>query len=419
MNKKSKYIILLVCFFIGLLIIPSRLLPSGGSKNKGEQKMIAAEPENREKGREKPEKIIFTEDNRSDQLRSLTMSWNTNWNRRSIEYSELLHGGPPRDGIPSIYQPQFESVQESSGWLKENEPVILIELNGDARSYPIQILIWHEIVNDVVGGIPIIVTFCPLCNAAIVFDRRINGDVYEFGTSGLLRNSDLVMYDRKTESLWQQLTGEAIVGDHTGDSLVFLPGRIVSFNDFKLTYPDGKVLSRKTGFRRDYGRNPYVGYDSIDQSPFLFTGETDDRLKPMERVVAVSLETQSDESFDVAYPFTLLTEKRVINDTISGTPIVVFHINGTSSALDRAAIADGKDIGSSGVFSPIVKGQKYQFEKKGNNIVDKKTKSVWNIFGHAIKGPLKGESLRAIPHADHFWFAWAAFKPDTIIYNEP
>ncbi len=187
---------------IGFFTIPASLLFCRVSKTIQEHKTIASESENREKDKGISEKTILTEDNRSGQLRSLTKSWNTNWNRRSIEYSELLHGGPPRDGIPSIDDPQFESAQESSGWLKINEPVIFIELNGDARSYPIQILIWHEIVNDVVGGVPVLVTFCPLCNAAIVFDRRINGDVYEFGTSGLLRNSDLVMYDRKTESLW-------------------------------------------------------------------------------------------------------------------------------------------------------------------------------------------------------------------------
>ena len=137
----------------------------------------------------------------------------------------------------------------------------------------------------------------------------------------------------------------------------------------------------------------------------------------MERVATVTLRAQ-DRHFDVAYPFSILAEKGVVNDIVGDTPIVVFHIKGTSSTLDRAAIADGKDVGSSGVFSPFVNGQKYQFEKKGQNIVDTKTKSMWNVFGNAVKGPLKGEVLRAIPHADHFWFAWAAFKPDTIIYNE-
>ncbi len=138
----------------------------------------------------------------------------------------------------------------------------------------------------------------------------------------------------------------------------------------------------------------------------------------MERVVAVSVELQDGKSLDVAYPFSVLSEKGAINDTIGDTPIVVFHQRGTSSALDRAAIANGEDIGSSGVFSPFLKGQKYQFKKKGKNIVDTKTKSVWNIFGNAVTGPLKGEALKAIPHGDYFWFAWAAFKPDTLIYNE-
>ena len=159
---------------------------------------------------------ILTEDDRSSRLQSATRGWNTNWNKHTIDYDELLSGGPPRDGIPSIDEPEFVSPDEAEEWLADNEPVIALEIDGDARAYPLQILTWHEIVNDTVGGVPVAVTFCPLCNSAITFDRRLDGEIYEFGTSGLLRNSDLVMYDRTTESLWQQFTGEAIVGDLVG-----------------------------------------------------------------------------------------------------------------------------------------------------------------------------------------------------------
>jgi hypothetical protein len=206
---------------------------------------------------------ILTEDDRSNGLRRATGSWNTNWNKHTINYSELLSGGPPRDGIPSIDDPTFVSPGEAAEWLADNEPVIALEIDGDARAYPLQILTWHEIVNDTVGGVPVIVTFCPLCNSALTFDRRLGGEVYEFGTSGLLRNSDLVMYDRTSESLWQQLTGEAIVGDLVGETLDFLPSSLVGFGDFRETFPEGIVLSKDTGFGRNYGRNPYAGYDRI------------------------------------------------------------------------------------------------------------------------------------------------------------
>jgi hypothetical protein len=260
--------------------------------------------------------------------------------------------------------------------------------------------------------VPVLVTFCPLCNAAITFDRSLGGEVYEFGTSGLLRNSDLVMYDRTTESLWQQLTGDAIVGDLTGKGLTFLPSSLVSFDDFRESYPDGIVLSRDTGYSRDYGRNPYAGYDTIGRSPFLFTGPEDGRLPAMERVVNVTL-----ESVDVAYPLSVLSEMGVINDTQSGRDLVVFHKAGTSSALGAGVIAQGEDVGATGVFDPNLEGQTLSFTLDGERIVDEQTESTWNVLGQAIEGPLAGSSLAPIVHGDHFWFAWAAFKPDTIIYQ--
>lgn len=355
---------------------------------------------------------VMTEDNRSDRLRNLTSSWNTNWERHTIPYNEILSGGPPRDGIPSVDNPIFIDYAEAEEWLQDQEPVISLELNGDARAYPIQILTWHEIVNDTVGGIPVTVTFCPLCNSAIVFDRRVDGEVYEFGTSGLLRYSDLIMYDRTTESLWQQFTGEAIVGDMVGKKLIFLPSSLVSFADFRAAYPDGVVMSKDTGYDRRYGQNPYVGYDRIGQNPFLYDGIPDDRLPAMERVITVSF-----DDFDIAYPLPILMELGVINDTQNGRDLVLFHQEGTSSALDASTIADGRDVGAAAVFDPTLDGRKLTFVKENGQFRDKQTNSRWNIFGLALQGPLTGQQLTPIIHADHFWFSWAAFRPDTIIYE--
>ncbi len=257
-----------------------------------------------------------------------------------------------------------------------------------------------------------VVTFCPLCNAALAFDRTLDGRVYEFGTSGLLRNSDLVMYDRTSESLWQQFTGEAIAGELTGSQLRFLPAGIISFGDFREAHPDGSVLSRDTGYDRDYGANPYVGYDNIDQSPFLFRGDPDGRLPAMERVVAVEL-----DGVDIAYPFSSVTEAGVINDSRAGSGLVIFHEGGTASALGERVIAESADIGATGVFRPLVDGRKLTFRREGGAIVDEETGSTWNILGQATGGPLAGSQLEPLVHGNHFWFAWAAFKPDTIIYG--
>ena len=357
---------------------------------------------------------ILTGDDRSPQLQALTSAWNTNWALRTIDTSAILSGGPPRDGIPSIDAPLFISPDEAAGWLADNEPVIALEINGDARAYPLQVLTWHEIANDTVGGVPVVVTFCPLCNSALVFDRRFGEDVLEFGVSGLLRNSDLIMYDRTTESLWQQFTGEGIIGDLAGEQLAFVPSALVSFADFRGAYPDGQVLSRETGFSRDYGRNPYEGYDTVGSNPFLYRGPVDGRLQAVERVVTVSL---PEAGLDVAYPLSTLAASGVINDTQGGRDLVVFHKPGTSSALGAASIAEGQDVGATGVFDAVLDGRKLTFRVDGEAVVDEETGSTWNVLGQALAGPLAGQQLQPVVHGNHFWFSWAAFKPDTIVYE--
>ena len=256
------------------------------------------------------------------QLRAAGISyfgWETDFSKRSVEFSEISSGGPPRDGIPPLDEPVFTTFDDADDWLNSKEPVISLEIGGDARAYPLQIITWHEIVNDQVGGVPVSVTFCPLCNSAITFDRRLDGVVHDFGTSGNLRNSDLIMWDRQTETWWQQLTGEGIVGELTGKRLTFLPSSVISWEDFKATYPDGQVLSRETGFNRRYGENPYVGYDRADSPPFLFRGDLDGRLLPKERVAAVNI-----GEVDAAFPFTTLNEERVVNYTVAGQDLVIF-----------------------------------------------------------------------------------------------
>ncbi|HKY54390.1 MAG TPA: DUF3179 domain-containing protein [Anaerolineales bacterium] len=243
----------------------------------------------------------------------------TDFRKHSVPYSEILSGGPPKDWIPALKDPKFVSVSEADAWLKSKEPVILIQVGDEAKAYPIQILIWHEIANDTVGGEPLVVSFCPLCNTAIAFKRTVQGQILDFGTTGRLRYSNLIMYDRQTETWWQQATGEAIVGELTGAQLEFYPAAIISWRDFKTSYPEGKVLSRETGYPRDYGRNPYIGYDDVNNPPFLYQGPaTPNQLPPVARVLTIDLNGDA-----VAYPYETLEKLGVINDTVGDEPVVI------------------------------------------------------------------------------------------------
>ncbi len=338
--------------------------------------------------------------------------WRTNFDKHSVSMAEIRSGGPPKDGIPALDHPKFVGVSEAGRWLKPVEPVIALTIGGQDRAYPLQILVWHEIVNDTVGGVPVTVTFCPLCYTAIAFDRRAANRVLDFGTTGNLRKSDLVMYDRQTESWWQQAIGQAIIGDLTGTQLTILPAAIVSWDAFRTEHPEGTVLSKDTGFSRAYGINPYTGYDSANTQPFLFDGKPDGRLAPKEHVVTVSLGGE-----DIAYPYTLLKKRGVVNDTVGGTPIVVFYRPGASSALDAGSVSDGFDLGATGVFSPQLDGRRLTFEASGSDFLDSESGSRWNVLGRAVSGPLAGRRLDPIVHGDDFWFAWAAFKPATRVYR--
>ena len=340
--------------------------------------------------------------------------WNTNFCKHSVPLDEIISGGPSRDVIPPLDEPKFESVRQATEWLDDQEPVMWLEINGDFRAYPLQILIWHEIVNDVVGEVPVVVTFCPLCNASMVFQRPIiNDDLLNFGTSGNLRKSDLVMWDRQTESWWQQFIGEAIVGDLTGTQLKLLPSTILSWEDFKTKYPDGKVLSRDTGYLRDYGTNPYPGYDNINQFPFLFDGQVDDRYLPMTRVLGVEV-----GGVNKAFVYDLLVENKVLNHRLGGEAIVVFWKAGTNSAVDTSSIAEGRDVGTTGVFLRNVSDQELTFTaNKDGTFEDNETSSTWDILGTAMAGPLQGENLMALAHYDTFWFVWAAFVPEGSVLD--
>ena len=264
-------------------------------------------------------------------------SWRTNFDVRSIELDEITSGGPPKDGIPPIDDPMFEPVAAVSN-LADTEPVVGVVINGEARAYPLQVLMWHEIVNDSIGGVPVSVTFCPLCNAAVVFDRRLDGMVLDFGTTGRLRNSDLVMYDRQTETWWQQFLGEAIVGELTGKMLRMIPSRLESFARFRERAPDGQVLVPNDPGMRRYGANPYASYDSSAR-PFLYRGPGPQGIAPLARVVTGESASGGRE----AWSLDVLREKRRIE---SDAGLVITWEPGQNSALDSSRISDGVDVGN-------------------------------------------------------------------------
>lgn len=336
----------------------------------------------------------------------------TDFDNSSVDFSEILSGGPPKDGIPSIDDPKFIDIDNATEWLQKDEPVIVVSGGKSSKAYPLQILTWHEIVNDEIDGTAISVTFCPLCNASIVFDRTIEGVVHDFGTTGRLRLSDMVMYDRQTESWWQQFTGTGIIGKMNGVKLVQIPSHIVSFESFKQHHPEGMVLSRDTGINRDYGRNPYPGYDNINSSPFLFRGKTDDRLPPMERVL-----TLSSEGSTLLFDLPTLKKQPVLNTTFEDTSVAVFSFTSMNSALDKSRINQSRLIPSAAIYDANIDGKTLTFELQDGRAVDKETGSSWTLFGVAESGPLSGKKLKQLDGGVHFAFAWFAFDPEAEVFT--
>ena len=278
----------------------------------------------------------------ADPVRWKREGWATNFERASIDVTEILSGGPPKDGIPSIDDPQFVALSESD--LADIEPVISLEINGDARAYPLQILIWHEIVNDTVGGVPVAVTYCPLCNSAVVFERTIYDQVTTFGTTGKLRNSDLVMYDRATETWWQQFIGEAIIGELTGTALVARPAWLLSMAEFRAEHPDGLVQVPTTPGLRPYGRNPYVGYDS-SRTPFLYRGDMPEGITPMARVVVVRTDDRNT-------PLVVAMDTVRMGRLYEQDGYRLTWTAGQASAIDRERIEEGRDVGTIRAYRP-------------------------------------------------------------------
>jgi len=304
----------------------------------------------------------------------------TDFSKAAVDFVSIRSGGPPKDGIPAIDNPKFEALVSgfARGWAAEigdAEAVISVSIGGDARAYPLRILMWHEIVNDTVGGKPGAVRYCRLWNGAVAFERVLDGRVLDFGTTGKLRHSDLVMYDRQTETWWQQFTGEAIVGALTGKALKLVPSRLESFDRFRKRFPEGQVLVPNDPGLRRYGANPYVAYDEIGKLPFLYQGELPDGIHAMERVVAVEVAPGKYE----AWALSLLRERREIR----AGDLVIRWEAGQASALDAVTVGGGRDV--------------------GNIVVQRKA----------------GERFEDMPYDVTFAFVFHAFRPHGTLHRGP
>jgi hypothetical protein len=327
-----------------------------------------------------------------------------------VDLAQVVDGGQPPDGIPAIDEPRFQRTADVH-WVDDPEQVLVLDVEGEARAYPLQVLTHHEIVNDTVGGIPVAVTYCPLCGSGIAFDRRVDDRVLSFGTSGRLYLSDLVMYDRQTESLWPQIEGRAIAGVLTGAELTVLPAALVSWEQWRASHPDGWVLSRQTGYGFRYGSNPYFRYDDKTSMPLFLAGPVDNRIEWLKQPV-VGIRIGRDA---LAVDVQALRRDGVREVTVDGKELTVWWLPGARSSLDGFAVGEGREVGTTTVFDPVLDGRRLSFVPHGDVITDVETSSTWNALGEGVAGPLAGRSLTPVAHVSTFWFAWSSFHEGTRV----
>jgi hypothetical protein len=338
----------------------------------------------------------------------------------------------PPGTIPAIDHPRFESPAAARGWLGPKAPVVVARVGTQVRAYPAAILLWHEVVNDVVGGLPLLVTFCPLCNTAMVYERVIRGRAHELEVSGELALGAAVLYDRSDGLRYAQPTGKPLgpatrAADPLGlvqarppsaaprgepKPLRWYPSDLMTLDQAAAANPNLVVLSRDTGYARDYGASPYGRIGKLGSRPSLYDGFVDTRLDPKTRLVGVVI-----NKVPQAWLYEALRRERVRNDTLGGKPVVILFREDTASIADSRNLAAAPAVGSAGVFSPTVDGRALHLELGGDGqISDRETGSSWDLTGRATSGPLAGTRLTPLPHLDTYWYAWAGRYPDTRVW---
>lgn len=325
--------------------------------------------------------------------------------------------GPPDDplvvllgvnDIPAITQPRFESVQNALAWLPSDAPVITVVQGGDVRAYPLAILEWHEVVDDTIGGRPVAITYCPLCNSAIVYDRRDGTRQRTLETSGALDNGALVLIDPATRQMWLQPSGASL---YQGSALTWVPSGMMSLRDAIRAYPNLVVLSRNTGFDRDYSASPYgdVGGPGIATG---FRGYYDERIPPKTRVSGVVVGGRAR-----AWQYPALAQQQAIDDAVASTPVVVFYDQAVTGIGNSANLLAAPEVGASAVYRRSVNGRVLTFTAIDSaQFRDNETGSIWDFTGRAVQGPMTGNQLVPIRHLDTYWYAWAAFYPGTSLF---
>ena len=350
----------------------------------------------------------------------LPFEWKTDTSKHIIKLSDLTYA-TKKDAIPTLDFPAFITQKDKAFNFYELEPVIAITLGGETKAYPLSLLTMYELANDSIGGMQVMVTFCPACNAALVFNRKIKNAgkemLLDFGVSGLLMHNDMVMYDRQTESWWEQLMGQSIAGELSNTQLEMLPALIISMKDYLDRFPEGKILSPEglPSFIQANGHNVFhhLEHGKKMNKHFYIPEKVDPRLPPLERVVDIHV-----YGHNRIYPFSTISEKKVINDIAGDSRVVVFYHGETVSVLDEDNLSKSKKTGSATAFNSTLDGTNYTFSASGNYFTDEQTGSTWDITGYCREGKLKGKQLWILPHSNHFAFAYLAFFPKTEIYGK-
>jgi len=320
-----------------------------------------------------------------------------------IPESQLINGGPGRDGIPALTDPAVVSAGQADSFLAPTALVLGVAAGGAARAYPHQVFWWHEIVNDVVGGVPVVVSFCPLTGSGMVYDPVIDGRLLDFGVSGLLFDNNLVLFDRATESLWSQMRVQSVCGSFAGRAPTLLPVVQSTWEAWKALHPDTTVVSFDTGFARNYNQYPYGNYDQIGDDQLLFPQSVVDNRRPLKELVLGIREG----SVSRAYPYSLLGEQAAVNDVVGDKAVLVIY-----DASAQMAVAFERDV----------EGQRLSFEIAGEggfpfHVRDRESGTLWDLTGVAQEGPFLGARLEPVATYSAMWFAWAAFNRDTELFT--
>ena len=319
-----------------------------------------------------------------------------------IPQSELVSGGPGRDGIPALTNPVFVTASEGDTFLAPGALVLGVIEGGEARADPHNLLWWHEIVNDQLGGVPITVSYCPLTGSGMVYEPRLTGANLNFGVSGLLFDNNLILFDRATESLWSQMSVLAVCGDLRGTAPALKPVVQSTWGAWKALHPETTVLSFQTGFSRNYGQYPYGAYDQIGNNELLFPQSTIDPRRPMKELVIGVIEG----GVTRAYPYGELGQCSAVNDVVGGRPVLIVY-----DAEAEMAIAFDRRAGGETLTFEVVGGG-FPFRLR-----DVETGSEWTLDGLAVGGPLSGSTIPQMATYSAMWFAWAAFNANTELFT--